>query len=109
MYVFSSEVRACHLGMECHFSRQPRQQVAVACWATKIGWLRIGVCLPSFGGSAGARRSSMNFSQCDISASNPLRSKYSLSAARRRNRRRKVERASLSKSSSRSLFMLVAH
>ena len=48
MYAFSSEVRACPLGIECHFSRQPRQHVAVPCWATKIGWLRIGVCLPSF-------------------------------------------------------------
>ena len=51
----------------------------------------------------------MNFSPCDITASNPLRSRYSLSAARRRNRRRKVERASLSKSSSRSLFIFLVH
>ena len=29
MYAFSSAVRACPLGIECHFSRQPRQQVAV--------------------------------------------------------------------------------
>ena len=31
MYAFSSDVRACPLGIECHFSRQPRQQVAVPC------------------------------------------------------------------------------
>src|SRR5271157_5126733 len=31
MYAFSSEVRACPLGIECHFSRHPRQQVAVPC------------------------------------------------------------------------------
>ena len=61
------------------------------------------------GGSAGAKRSSTNFSPCDITASNPLRSRYSFSAARRWNRRRKEERASLSKSSSRSLFILLAH
>src|SRR5271165_3748511 len=96
-------------GIPCHFSRQPRQQVAVACWATKIGWFLIGVCLPSFGGLAGARRSSMNFSPCDITASNPLRSRYSLSAAGSRNRRRKEERASLSNTSSRSLFIFLAH
>ena len=32
----------------------------MACWAMKIGWPRIGVCRPSFFGSAGASRSSMN-------------------------------------------------
>src|SRR5271157_4025765 len=109
MYAFSADVRAYPLGIPCHFSRQPRQQVAVACWATKIGWFLIGVCLPSFGGLAGARRSSMNFSPSDITASNPLRSRYSLSAARRLNRRRKEERANLSKTSSRSLFIVVVH
>src|SRR5271157_2721202 len=55
MYVFSSDVRACPLGIKCHFSRHPR------------------------------------------------------SAARRRNRRRKDDLASLSKTSSRSLFILQAH
>ena len=43
------------LGIACHFSRQPRQQVAVACWATKTGCFPIGVCLPSLGGNAGPR------------------------------------------------------
>ncbi len=33
----SSSVRTRPRGMPCHFSRQPRQQVAVACWPTKIG------------------------------------------------------------------------
>src|SRR5208337_2356135 len=31
MNAFSSNVRACPLGIECHFSRHPRQPVAVAC------------------------------------------------------------------------------
>ena len=34
-------------GILCHFSRQPRQQVAVACWAIKTGCPFMGVCLPS--------------------------------------------------------------
>ena len=40
--------------MRCHFARHPRQQVAVACCATKIGCPRIGVCRPSFCGWASA-------------------------------------------------------
>src|SRR3546814_1045409 len=43
-------------GMPCHLARQLRQHVAVACWAIKTGWPRIGVCLPSLTGSAGASR-----------------------------------------------------
>src|SRR3546814_9310905 len=42
--------------MPCHLARQLRQHVAVACWAIKTGWPRIGVCLPSLTGSAGASR-----------------------------------------------------
>ena len=39
-----------------HLFRQPRQQQAQACWALKTGCPLIGVCLPSFGITAGARR-----------------------------------------------------
>jgi len=39
-----------------HFARQLRQQQAQACWAMKTGCPRIGVCFPSLGGFAGARR-----------------------------------------------------
>ena len=42
--------------MPCHFARQPRQQQAVACCAMNTGCPRIGVCLPSFFGAAGASR-----------------------------------------------------
>ena len=43
-------------GMPCHLARHPRQQQAVACWAIKTGCPRIGVCRPSLGITAGARR-----------------------------------------------------
>ena len=48
IYAFCRWSSAISCGMPCHFSVQPRQQVAVACWATNTGWPRIGVCLPSF-------------------------------------------------------------
>jgi len=41
-------------GSLCHFSMQPLQQVAIACWAINTVCPRIGVCLPSFVGSSGA-------------------------------------------------------
>ena len=44
------------LGTFHHFSRQLRQQQAQACCALNTGCPRIGVCLPSFGGFAGASR-----------------------------------------------------
>ncbi len=53
-YSCSEAVNSRPFGKWCHFSMQPRQQQAVACWAIKTGWPRIGVCLPSFAGSAGA-------------------------------------------------------
>ena len=43
-------------GMPCHLARHPRQQQAVVCWAIKTGCPRIGVCRPSLGITAGARR-----------------------------------------------------
>jgi hypothetical protein len=36
MYAFSWDVNSCPLWIECHFSRQPRQQGALSCWARKI-------------------------------------------------------------------------
>lgn len=43
-------VKGWSFSMEYHLFRQPRQQVAVACWAIKTGCPRMGVCLPSFCG-----------------------------------------------------------
>src|SRR5699024_3756690 len=54
MYSFCLGVSSFPARILCHFSRQPLQQVAVACWAIKTGWPRIGVCFPSFGITAGA-------------------------------------------------------
>ena len=48
----------------CHLARQERQQVPVACWATKTGWPRQGVCFPSLCGEAGARRFAMRSCAC---------------------------------------------
>ena len=53
-YSCSVAVSSLCWGNLCHFSIQPRQQVAVACWAMKTGCPCIGVCLPSFAGSEGA-------------------------------------------------------
>ncbi len=39
--------------MPCHFARHDRQHFAVACWAMKAGWHRVGVCWPSLRGWAG--------------------------------------------------------
>jgi len=88
--------------MRCHFSRQPRQQVAVACWAMKTGWFRIGVCLPSLAGSAGANRSETNCPACSRIVSRPRCWKYSDSAPRRRNRLRNRDRPNAANSSSKS-------
>ena len=46
-----------------HLERQSRQQQAQACCALNTGCPRIGVCLPSLGGFAGARRVRMKSSQ----------------------------------------------
>lgn len=48
----SSWVKGRFCGIRCHFSRQTRQQVAVACCATNTEYPRIGVCFPSFIGVA---------------------------------------------------------
>ena len=56
IYRCSSAVSSRPGGMPCHLARHPRQQQAVACWAIKTGCPRIGVCRPSLGITAGARR-----------------------------------------------------
>ena len=52
--------------------RSFRQQVAVACCATKTGWPRMGVCFPSFGITAGASLFSMNSNAWDRTVSMPF-------------------------------------
>jgi len=51
-------------GIPCHFARHARQHVAVACCAINTGCPRIGVCLPSLGGSAGASRFATKSAAC---------------------------------------------
>ena len=65
MAEISSSESARPSGMPCHLRRQPRQQQPVACWAMKHGWPRHGVCLPSFGMTAGPRRLRMISRHCD--------------------------------------------
>ena len=83
-----------------HFARQSRQQQAQACWALKTGCPRIGVCLPSFGGFAGARRVRMKSSQCRRITSMPFSAMYFLSASDRWNRERNFDFASRAKAES---------
>lgn len=82
------------LGTFHHFARQPRQQHAQACCALKTGCPRIGVCRPSFGGFAGARRVRMKSSAWRRIVSMPFSAIYRLSANERWNRDRNFERAS---------------
>ena len=84
-YCCSLAVSSLPLGMPCHFSRQPRQQVAVACWARNTGWPfgapRIGVCSPSFAGSAGASRFLTISAACSRMVSIPFSEIYRRSAS----------------------------
>ena len=66
-----------------HFSMQPRQQQAQACWARNTGWPLIGVCRPSFGGVEGARRVRMKSSQWRRIVSMPFSAIYCRSSAER--------------------------
>ena len=78
-----------------HLHRHPRQHVAVACWALNTGCPRMGVCLPSFGGLAGASRVRMKSSAWRRIVSMPLSAMYFLSASESRNRERNFDFASL--------------
>ena len=77
-----------------HFARQLRQQVAVACWATNTGCPRIGVCFPSLGGFAGARRVRTKSAAWQQIVCRPFSAMYRLSASERWNRLRNLDRAS---------------
>lgn len=72
MAEISSSESARPSGMPCHLRRQPRQQQPVACWAMKHGWPRHGVCLPSFGMTAGPRRLRMISRHCASMTGNPF-------------------------------------
>jgi hypothetical protein len=74
--------------MPCHFARQPRQQVAVACCATNTGCPLKGVCLPSFAGFAAPSRLHTISYAWPRTASSPLLSRYRNCSARSRKRRR---------------------
>ena len=96
-----SSVSGFPRGIWCHFCRQPRQHVAVACWATKIGCPRIGVCRPSFFGSAGASRSTMNCRPCSKTTGSVFSARYARSFTPSRNRLRNLLLARAVKRSSR--------
>src|SRR3569623_290314 len=95
---------ALPFSMPCHFCRQLRQQVAVACCATNTGCPRNGVCLPSFGGSAGASRLAINSRACAATVGKPFAARYSVSAFARRKRRRNAECAKAANTRSRSFI-----
>ncbi len=59
----------------------------------KYGWPRIGVCLPSFIGSAGASRWRIKSAACWSMISGPLSRQYCRSLTPSRKRERNVERA----------------
>jgi hypothetical protein len=73
----------------CHFARQPRQQVAVACCATNTGCPLKGVCLPSFAGLLAPSRFVMRSAASARTPWRPFLSRFRSSSARSRNRRRK--------------------
>lgn len=91
-------------GMPCHFWKHPRQQQAVACCARKTGWApwRIGVCFPSFGIWAGARRCRTIWAACCLMVSMPFDITYSRSDLLRKKRLRNCDFRSLAKTVSAS-------
>lgn len=101
-YSICSSVSGRPFGIRCHFSRHPRQHAAVACWATKTGWPRIGVCRPSFFGSAGASRSRSNFLPCSNTTGSVFSARYARSFGPKRNRLRNRLFESAANRSSRS-------
>jgi hypothetical protein len=103
--VCSASDNSCPRSIPCHFSRQPRQQVAVACCATNTGCPRHGVCLPSFCGAAGASRCSMNARACSSTISRPFCARYSRSFGPSLKLRRKRDLFNATVSSSRSRTM----
>jgi len=84
----SSDRSAWPFSMPCHFARQPRQHVAVACCAMNTGCPLKGVCLPSFRGLASLNRFTTKSSASPRTAVRPFLSRYLNSGGRSRNRRR---------------------
>jgi hypothetical protein len=84
--------------MPCHFARQPRQHVAVACCAMNTGCPLKGVCLPSFRGLASPNRFRSRPSASARTAFRPFLSRYLNSCGRSRKRRRNGDLARSSKS-----------
>ena len=74
-----------------HFSMQPRQHIADPCIALKTGCPRMGVCRPSFFGSAGASFIRTKSSACRRTVSRPTRAMYARSAAVNSNRERNFD------------------
>ena len=107
-YSFSSPVSAwAWAGMPCHFMRHFLQHEAVACWAMNAGWLRIGVCFPSLGGSAGARRSPMKTRACSMTVPMPFSLRYRSSFPRNLKRERNSDFFNLSSTLSMSFNRLL--
>ena len=94
MRAWRAGVMSIPLGTFHHLAGQLRQQQAQACWALNAGWPRIGVCFPSFGGFAGARRVRTKSSQCRRIVSMPFSAMYLLSAAESLNLLRNLDFAS---------------
>src|SRR5438270_3403339 len=88
--------------MPCRLARHEREQVAVACCDTSTGCPRIGVCRPSFAGSAGASRFAMKSRAWDRTTSIPRSLRYPRSLKLSLKRERNADRASLSNTLSRS-------
>ena len=101
-YCCSSPVNCLPAGIWCHLKKQPRQQQPVACWAMNTGCPLIGVCLPSLGITAGARRLATKSSACLRMVAKPFSAIYSLSLFERWNRLRNVDLESLSNKSVKS-------
>ena len=82
-------------GIPCHFSRQPLQHVPVACWPRNMGCPcgapRMGVCFPSFFGSAAESRFSTICAAWSRMVSMPFSRMYALSASCSRNRMRNFD------------------
>jgi hypothetical protein len=87
----SSSERFLPFSIRCHLYRHPRQQVAVAYWAMNTGCPLLGVCLPSFLGTAGANRVVMKSIAWDRMVSMLLEWMYSRSLSVNLNRERNLD------------------
>ena len=75
MYAFSSAVRACPLGIPMPFLQAAPAAGCGGVLGDEDRVVSHRGLLAVVRGSAGASRSSMNFSPCDITVSSPLRSR----------------------------------